>query len=55
MLLTYIDPSEEMKPQPVAISIGQGNKGKLPDSFGSYGDFLVSLSIKKAERLSLNQ
>jgi hypothetical protein len=53
---SYIDPSEEMKPQPVAISIGTSEyKGtNYPIPF-SYGDFFRIVGASKAERLSLNQ
>jgi hypothetical protein len=53
---SYIDPSEEMKPQPVTISIGSSEyKGtNYPIPFCSYGDFSCIVE-QKVERLSLNQ
>ena len=46
----FIDVSEELKPQPVAISIGQSEyKGKsYPIPFGSYGDFSCIVGASKA-------
>ena len=49
---SYIDPSEEMKPQPVAISIGASEyKGtNYPIPFGSYGDFSCIVGASKSRK-----
>lgn len=49
---SYIDPSEEMKPQPVAISIGTSEyKGtNYPIPFGSYGDFSCIVGASKSRK-----
>lgn len=49
---SYIDPSEEMKPQPVAISIGSSDyKGtNYPIPFGSYGDFSCIVGASKSRK-----
>lgn len=49
---SYIDPSEEMKMQPVAISIGSSNyKGiDYPIPFGSYGDFSCIVGASKSRK-----
>jgi hypothetical protein len=54
---SYIDPAEEMKQQPVALSIGTSvyKDNSYPIPFGSYGDFSCIVGASKAERLSLNQ
>lgn len=47
-----IDPSEELKPQPIAISIGSSNyKGvEYPIPFGSYGDFSCIVGASKSKK-----
>ena len=47
-----IDPSEELKPQPIAISIGTSNyKGvEYPIPFGSYGDFSCIVGASKSKK-----
>lgn len=49
---TLIDPSEELKPQPIAISIGSSNyKGvEYPIPFGSYGDFSCIVGASKSKK-----
>ena len=49
---SYIDPSEEIKNQPVAISIGLSEyKGKnYPIPFGSYGDFSCIVGASKSRK-----
>lgn len=48
----FVDVSEELKPQPVAISIGQSEyKGNTyPIPFGSYGDFSCIVGASKAKK-----
>lgn len=48
----FVDVSEELKPQPVAISIGTSEyKGKsYPIPFGSYGDFSCIVGASKAKK-----
>ncbi|MNX23741.1 hypothetical protein D3C86_537490 [compost metagenome] len=49
---SYIDPSEEIKPQPVAISVGtslyKGKSFAIP--FGSYGDFSCIVGASKSRK-----
>jgi len=47
-----IDPSEELKPQPIALSIGTSNyKGiEYPIPFGSYGDFSCIVGASKSKK-----
>ena len=47
-----IDPSEEIKPQPIAVSIGTTNyKGtEYPIPFGSYGDFSCIVGASKSKK-----
>ena len=47
-----IDPSEELKPQPIAISIGNSiYKGlEYPIPFGSYGDFSCIVGASKSKK-----
>jgi hypothetical protein len=47
-----IDPSEELKPQPIAISIGSSNyKGvEYTIPFGSYGDFSCIVGASKSKK-----
>lgn len=47
-----IDPSEELKPQPIAISIGSSTyKGvEYPIPFGSYGDFSCIVGASKSKK-----
>ena len=47
-----IDPSEELKPQPIALSIGASNyKGtEYPIPFGSYGDFSCIVGASKSKK-----
>lgn len=49
---SFIDPSEVIKPQPVAISIGYSNyKGtSYPIPFGSYGDFSCIVGASKSRK-----
>jgi hypothetical protein len=49
---SYVDPAEEMKPQPVAISIGYSEyKGtNYPIPFGSYGDFSCIVGASKSKK-----
>lgn len=49
---SYIDPSEEIKNQPVAISIGTSEyKGtNYPIPFGSYGDFSCIVGASKSRK-----
>lgn len=49
---SYVDPSEEIKPQPVAISIGSSEyKGThYPIPFGSYGDFSCIVGASKSRK-----
>jgi len=49
---SYIDPAEELKPQPVAISLGyQEYKGtNYPIPFGSYGDFSCIVGASKSKK-----
>lgn len=49
---TLIDPSEELKPQPIALSIGTSNyKGtEYPIPFGSYGDFSCIVGASKSKK-----
>lgn len=49
---SYIDPSEEIKQQPVAISIGSSDyKGvHYPIPFGSYGDFSCIVGASKSRK-----
>jgi hypothetical protein len=51
-LNSYIDPSEIIKQQPVAISIGYSNhKGNnYPIPFGSYGDFSCIVGASKSRK-----
>lgn len=48
----FVDVSEQLKPQPVAISIGESEyKGDLyPIPFGSYGDFSCIVGASKAKK-----
>jgi len=52
LLESYIDPSEEMKPQPIAISVRdsfyKGNSYPIP--FGSYGDFSCIVGASKSRK-----
>lgn len=52
MLESYVDPAEEIKPQPVAVSIGKteykGNYYPIP--FGSYGDFSCIVGASKSRK-----
>ena len=52
LLNSYIDPAEEIKPQPVAISIGSSEyKGiNYPIPFGSYGDFSCIVGASKSKK-----
>jgi len=49
---SYIDPAEEIKPQPVAISVGtslyKGTSFAIP--FGSYGDFSCIVGASKSRK-----
>lgn len=49
---SYIDPAEEIKPQPVAVSIGssiyKGTQFSIP--FGSYGDFSCIVGASKSRK-----
>lgn len=45
----FVDLSEDLKPQPIAISIGTNNKG-YPITFGSYGDFSTIAGLSKAKK-----
>jgi len=49
---SYVDPAEELKPQPVAISIGYSEyKGtNFPIPFGSYGDFSCIVGASKSRK-----
>jgi len=49
---SYIDPAEEIKNQPVAISIGSSEyKGQFyPIPFGSYGDFSCIVGASKSRK-----
>jgi hypothetical protein len=49
---SYVDPSEELKPQPVAVSIGYSEyKGtNYPIPFGSYGDFSCIVGASKSRK-----
>lgn len=49
---SYIDPSEEIKNQPVAISVGSSEyKGQFyPIPFGSYGDFSCIVGASKSRK-----
>lgn len=49
---SYIDPSEEIKNQPVAISIGVSEYKKqfYPIPFGSYGDFSCIVGASKSRK-----
>lgn len=49
---SYIDPAEELKQQPVAISIGESEyKGYYyPVPFGSYGDFSCIVGASKSRK-----
>lgn len=49
---SLIDPSEEIKHQPIAISIGESNyKGiSYPIPFGSYGDFSCIVGASKSRK-----
>lgn len=49
---SYIDPSEEIKNQPVAISIGssQYKESMYPIPFGSYGDFSCIVGASKSRK-----
>jgi hypothetical protein len=49
---SYVDPAEELKPQPVAVSIGcQEYKGtNYPIPFGSYGDFSCIVGASKSRK-----
>lgn len=49
---SLIDPSEEIKQQPIAISIGESNyKGvSYPIPFGSYGDFSCIVGASKSRK-----
>jgi hypothetical protein len=49
---SYVDPSEQMKAQPVAISIGSSEyKGtNYPIPFGSYGDFSCIVGASKSRK-----
>lgn len=55
MAESYIDPSEEIKTQPVCISIGtntyKGNEYPVP--FGSYGDFSCIVGASKSRKTFL--
>jgi hypothetical protein len=48
----YIDPAEEIKQQPIALSIGTTNyKGnEYPIPFGSYGDFTCIVGASKSRK-----
>ena len=52
LLESYVDPSEEIKPQPVAVSIGssiyKGTSFAIP--FGSYGDFSCIVGESKSRK-----
>ena len=52
LLESYIDPSEEIKPQQVAISVGssiyKGTSFAIP--FGSYGDFSCIVGASKSRK-----
>lgn len=52
MAEAYVDPAEVIKPQPVAISIGEstykGNQYPIP--FGSYGDFSCIVGASKSRK-----
>jgi hypothetical protein len=49
---SYIDPAEEIKPQPIAVSIGssiyKGSSFAIP--FGSYGDFSCIVGASKSRK-----
>jgi len=49
---SYIDPAEEIKPQPVAVSVGssiyKGSSFAIP--FGSYGDFSCIVGASKSRK-----
>jgi hypothetical protein len=49
---SFVDPAEEIKPQPVAISIGSSEyKGThYPIPFGSYGDFSCIVGASKSRK-----
>jgi hypothetical protein len=49
---SYVDPAEELKPQPVAVSIGYSEyKGtNYPIPFGSYGDFSCIVGASKSRK-----
>ena len=49
---SFVDPSEELKPQPIAISIGISEyKGtNFPIPFGSYGDFSCIVGASKSRK-----
>lgn len=49
---SLIDPSEEIKQQPIALSIGESNyKGNMyPIPFGSYGDFSCIVGASKSRK-----
>lgn len=49
---SYIDPAEELKQQPVALSIGESEyKGNMyPIPFGSYGDFSCIVGASKSRK-----
>lgn len=51
-LESYVDPAEELKPQPVAVSIGYSEyKGtNYPIPFGSYGDFSCIVGASKSRK-----
>lgn len=51
----YVDISEEIKPQPIAISIGQHSykSGTYPTAFGSYGDFSCVVGASKSKKTFL--
>lgn len=52
LLDSYIDPAEEIKPQPIAVSIGssiyKGSSFAIP--FGSYGDFSCIVGASKSRK-----
>ena len=52
MLESYVDPAEEIKPQPVAVSMGKTEyKGNFyPIPFGSYGDFSCIVGASKSRK-----
>lgn len=49
---SYIDPSEELKPQPIALSLGETDyKGIMyPTPIGSYGDFSCIVGASKSKK-----